>query len=102
MDLISFPNPVSWFESARNAGLERQEINALVSALYSAQLTFLWESGKSLPFWKSGGTALQKAAVAQYLTLNSLESRNFLTLTLPKDMLNPDILSQFQTESKSK
>lgn len=101
MDLIGF-NPVSWFESAKSANMGREEVNALVSAAYSTILTFMWEQGAAMPFWKAEGKALQRAAVAQYLTLNSLESRNFLTLTLPKDMLNPDILSQFQTESKSK
>lgn len=100
MSLLEFPNPVGWFEAARNAGMQREEVNALVSALYSAQITFLWESGKRS--WWGEGKAIQRAAVAQYLTLTRLESKNFLTLTVPKDMLDADLLAQFETEAVKK
>ena len=102
MGLLDF-NPVSWFESAINAKLEREAANALLSAALSNYITFLWRSGSSkIALWFGEGRALQDAAVAMYLTLNSLETKNFLTLTLPKDMLNADLLSQFQTERMTK
>ncbi len=97
MGLIDFPDVVGMFEGAKNAGLEREAANALVSAACSGYLTFLWETGKR-KWLGSEGPALQRTAVAMYLTLSRLESKNFLTLTLPKDMLDPDLLSQFQSE----
>ena len=45
MGLFTVPDPVSMFEGAKNAGLERAEVNALVSCFYSAAITFLWSSG---------------------------------------------------------
>lgn len=96
MSLLDFPNPIAWYEGAKNAGLQRQEIDAFVSALYSAQITFLWQSGKKS--WWGEGKAMQDAATAQYLTLTRLETKGFLTLTVPKDLLDPDNLARFQTE----
>ncbi len=99
MGLIEFPNPVSWFEGAKNAGLERSELNAFVSMAYSAQISFLWRSGSSkLAQWTGEGKALQDAATAMYLTLSRLESAKFLTLSVPQDLLEPDNLAKFQTE----
>ena len=103
MPLLEFPNPVSWFEGAKNAGLERNAANALVSSLYSAQITLLWRSGESkFAQWFGEGKALQDAATAMYLSLQALETKNFLTLTVPKDLLDADNLSRFQTSSKEK
>lgn len=99
MGLIDFPDPVSWFEGAKNAGLERDEINAFVSMAYSAQISFLWRSGSSKWAQYIGeGKALQDAATAMYLSLRTLEKANFLTLTVPTDMLAADNLSKFVTE----
>src|SRR5579871_5129059 len=99
MGLIEFPNPVSWFEGAKNAGLERAELNAFVSMAYSAQISFLWRSGSSKWAQLLGeGKALQDAATAIYLTLSRLESAKFLTLSVPKDLLDSENLSRFQTE----
>lgn len=99
MALLEFPNPVGWFEGAKNAGLERDEINAFVSMLYSAQISFLWRSGSSKWAQYIGeGRALQDAATAMYLSLRTLEKKNFLTLTLPSDMLTAENLSKFITE----
>ena len=100
--MIEFPNPVAWYESAKNAGLERETANAFVSALFSAQITFLWRSGSSkLAQWLGEGAALKDAATAMYVSLSNLERKNFLTLTVPKDLLDPDNLSRFQTSSKT-
>jgi hypothetical protein len=101
--LIDFPDPVSWFEGAKNSSLERQEISALVSMAYSAQISFLWRSGASKwAQWTGEGKALQDAATAMYLTLSRLETKNFLTLTVPADLLDADNLSKFQTEQIAK
>lgn len=103
MALLEFPNPVSWLEGAKTAGLEREAINALLSMAYSAQICALWRSGSSKwAQWIGEGQALQDAATAIYLSLQNLETKNFLTLTVPKDLLDPDNLSKFQTSSKEK
>jgi len=99
MGLLEFPNPVGWYEGAKNANLQRDEINAFVSMAYSAQISFLWRSGASKwAQWIGEGKALQDAATAMYLTLSQLESARFLTLSVPKDLLEPDNLARFQTE----
>lgn len=103
MSLLEFPNPVGWFESAKNAGLQRDEINAFVSMLYSSQISFLWRSGESKwAQWVGEGKAMQDAATAMYLSLENLQKGGFLTLTVPKDLLEADNLSRFQTSSKEK
>ena len=103
MSLLEFPNPVGWFESAKNAGLQRDEINAFVSMLYSSQISFLWRSGESKwAQWVGEGKAMQDAATAMYLSLENLQKAGFLTLTVPKDLLEADNLSRFQTSSKEK
>lgn len=102
MGLIDF-NPVSWFESAINAKLERAAANALLSAACSNYITFLWRSGSSkLALWFGEGQALRDSATAMYLTLSSLETKDFLTLTVPQDLLSADNLSKFQSERKTK
>jgi len=98
MNLLDF-NPVSWYETGKNSGLERDEVNAFVSMFYSAQISFLWRSGSSRwAQWLGEGKALQDAATAMYLSLNALEKKGFLTLTVPVDLLDADNLSKFQTE----
>lgn len=98
MGLLEFPNPVSWYESGKNAGLQRDEINALVSAAYSSWITFTWRSGNSKwAAWLGEGKALQDAATAMFLSLRELQKKNFLTLTVPTDMLEADNLSKFET-----
>ncbi len=93
---------MSWYQGAKTAGLERDEINAFVSMLYSAQISFLWRSGSSKWAQFIGeGQALQDAATAMYLSLEKLEKKNFLTLTVPEDLLAADNLSRFQTSSKT-
>lgn len=84
------------FESAENAKLERSAANALVSSTLSGWLSFFWTLGKRSLFGL--GPALQDMTTAQYLTLNKLETKNFLTLTVPQDMLAPANLSRFETE----
>jgi hypothetical protein len=103
MGLVDFPNPADWYNTAKNGGMERSEVNAFVSMAYSAQIAFLWRSGSSKwAQWTGEGKALQDMATAIYLTLSSLEAKNFLTLTVPADMLTPDNLSKFQTEKVTK
>jgi hypothetical protein len=103
MGLFTIPDPVSMFEGAKNAGLEREEINALVSAFYSAAIAFMWGSGSAKWItWAGEGQALKDSATALYLSLHNLESKKFLTLTVPKDLLDADNLSRFQTEQHTK
>jgi len=102
MGLISIPDPVSIFEGVKNAGLERDVANALVSSAYSAWITAMWRSGSSKWAQLVGeGQALKDAATAMYLSLEVLQKKNFLTLTVPTDMLQQD-LSRFQTQFKTK
>lgn len=98
MGLLDFPNPVSYYEGVKNGTLEREEVNALVSLAYSAQISFLWRSGASKwAQWTGEGKALQDAATAMYLSLENLQRKNFITLTVPNDLLAADNLSNFQT-----
>lgn len=100
---LSIPDPVSIFESAKNAGLERDVANSFVSAAYSAWISFMWRSGQAKWATFTGeGQAMKDAATAMYLSLRELEKKNFLTLTVPQDLLDPDNLARFQTEQKIK
>jgi hypothetical protein len=98
--LLEFPNPTSWITAAKDDDQKRALINASMSALYSAQITFMWETGRKA-LWGEG-KALQRTATSIYLTLLNLEKKNLITLTVPKDLLDPNNLSQFQTESNTK
>ena len=103
MGLFEFPNPIGWYEGAKNANLERHEVNAFVSALYSATIAFMWRVGQAKWAKFTGlGPALQDAATSIYLTLESQLEPGFLTLTVTQDMLDADNLSRFQTEKKEK
>jgi hypothetical protein len=90
-------------EGAATAKLEREAINSLLSATYSAWICAMWRSGDAK--WASftgEGQALKDAATAMYLSLSSLEAKNFITLTVPQDLLSANNLSKFQTEHKTK
>jgi hypothetical protein len=103
MGLIDFPDPVSMFEGAKTAGLEREAANALVSTTYSAWISAMWRSGSAKwADWTGIGQAMKDAATAMYLSLRALEAKKFITLTVPKDLLDPDNLAKFQTEEKTK
>ena len=96
MGLIDFPSPVAWITSLKDDNQKRELINATMSALYSAQITLLWETGRR-KLWGEG-PALQRTATSMYLTLSTLEKKGLITLTVPKDLLDANNLSQFQTE----
>lgn len=101
MGLFSLPDPVSMFESAKTAGLEREVANALVSATLSAAISGMWRSGEAKwADWSGEGQALKDAATAMYLSLRNLEAKKFLSLTVPSDLLDAKNLSRFQTEEK--
>jgi len=103
MGLIDFPDPVAMFEGGKTAGLEREIIQSFVSAAYSASIAAMWRSGSAKwADWTGEGQALKDAATAMYLSLRELEKKNFLTLTVPEDMLAADNLSRFITEEKPK
>src|SRR5271170_5170462 len=103
MGLIDFPDPIAMFEGGKTAGLEREVINSLVSAAYSAWISMLWRSGQAKWAAFTGeGQALKDAATSVYLTLSTLEAKGFLSLTVPQDLLDPNNLSRFQTEEKTK
>jgi hypothetical protein len=100
---LSVPDPVSIFESAKNAGLEREIANSFVSAAYSAWISAMWRSGSAKwAVFTGEGQAMKDAATAMYLSLRELEKKNFLVLTVPEDMLAADNLSRFQTEERTK
>jgi hypothetical protein len=103
MGLITIPDPVSMFEGAKTAGLEREIVNSLISAAYSAWISFMWRSGSAKwAVWTGEGQGMKDAATAMYLSLRDLEKKNFLCLTVPKDLLDADNLAKFQTEEKTK
>lgn len=103
MGLFNIPDPVSIFESAKTSGLEREVINSLISASYSATISAMWRSGSAKWVLITGeGPALKDAATAMYLSLRALEAKGFLSLTVPQDLLDPNNLARFQTEEKTK
>jgi hypothetical protein len=58
----------------------------------------MWRSGSAKWVLITGeGQALKDAATAMYLSLSALEKKGFLSLTVPKDLLDADNLSRFQT-----
>lgn len=95
MNLFSLPDPVSMFESAVNGKLERKAANALISSTLSGWLSFMWSLGARnlLGF----GPAFRALATAEYLTLQQQETKDFLTLTVPQEMLSPNNLALYQT-----
>lgn len=101
MALLEFPNPIGWFEGVKDEDQKRDLINAAASALYSAWITFMWTSGKAASRWKlfsSEGPALQATATSMFLSLQELQKRGFLTLTVPKELLEANNLAAFQTQ----
>lgn len=99
--MFDIPDPVSMYESAKNAGLEREIADAMVSSTLSAAITGMWRSGTAKwADWTGEGPALKDAATVMYLTLKNQPKTQFLVLTVPQDLLNPDNLSRFQTEFK--
>lgn len=103
MAVFEFPNPGDWFNSFKMGTLEREAANAVMSAAYSSYISGLWSEGDSKLFSFAGaGQGLKDAATAAYLSLRELEAKGFLVLTVPKDLLDADNLSRFQTERKTK
>lgn len=99
MGLLDFPDPVAMFEGGKNANLEREITNSIVSAAYSAWISAMWRSGSAKwALWAGEGQAMKDAATAVYLSLRALEKKGFLALTVPQDLLSADNLSRFQTE----
>lgn len=95
MDLFSIPDPLSMYESAKTAGLERDIADRLVSATLSGAMSGLWSAGQK----RYLGFAAD-AATAMYLSLTS-EPLKGIALTVPQAMLAASNLSRFQTEKKA-
>ncbi len=103
MGLFQIPDPISMYESAKNAGLERDAASAFVSASLSAAIAGMWGSGSAKwANWTGEAQALKDAATAMYLTLERELKPGFLVLTVPQDMLAADNLSRFQTVLQEK
>jgi hypothetical protein len=101
--LIDLPDPVSIFEGAKTAGLEREVMNSLVSTSYSAWIAAMWRSGSSKwAMFIGEGQAMKDAATVMYLSLQQLQGKGFLCLTVPKDLLDADNLARFQTSQLKK
>lgn len=103
MGLFSLPSPVDMFESVATGKLEREVVNSVMSAMYSAWISGMWGEGSSKwAIWSGTGQGMKDAATSAYLSLRELEAKNFLTLTVPKDLLDGDNLKRFQTEQQEK
>lgn len=101
MGLFNIPDPVGIYESAKNAGLERDVVKALVGASYSAIIAAMWSSGSAKwASWIGAGQALKDAATGMFLSLQPQVEKGLLVLTVPKDLLDPANTSRFQTEFK--
>lgn len=95
MGLFDFPNPVGWIEGAKDAGFEREAVNAILSAAFSAWISGMWALGQRRWCGFAGD-----AATGAYLSLRQLEAKGLLALTVPVAMLAAENLSRFQTERK--
>lgn len=95
MGVIDFPDPVSWYESAKNAGMEREAASAVLSAVYSFWITGMWSLGQKKYF-----SFLADAATSMYLSLDVLEKKELLALSIPTAMLEAKNLSRFTTVQK--
>lgn len=104
MSLFNFPDPVSIFESAKNAGLERRVAMLLVSAAASATIAGMWRSGSAKwADWTGEGQALKDSATVMYLSLREILVEGLpIVLTVPHDLLDANNLARFQTEFKEK
>ena len=90
MGLVDFPDPGAIFNSFKTGAFERDTLNAILSAMYSGYISALWSEGASKwGLWSGAGQGLQDAATATYLSLRDLEAKKFLTLTVPKALLEP-------------
>lgn len=100
MGLISLPDPVSMFETWKNAGEEREVAEDILSQMYSDYLTTRW-AWRSVPII---GNGIAAGAYATYVSLKNgkLFADGRLRITVPKSMLDPDLLSLYQTEYKEK
>jgi hypothetical protein len=103
MGFLDFPNPGDWVNSFKMGSQEREAFNAAMSAAYSSYITALWSEGDSKLFSSFGaGQGLKDAATAAYLSLQALEEKGFLVLTVPQALLDPNNLARFQTSYKAK
>jgi hypothetical protein len=101
--MFEFPNFGDWINSFKMGDLERRAANAAMSAACSSYIAGLWSEGASKWFtWSGTGQGLKDAATAAYLSLRELEAKGFLTLTVPRDLLDANNLARFQTEYKTK
>jgi hypothetical protein len=103
MGLIDSPDPGAIFNSFKMGALERDTLNAILSAMYSGYISSLWSEGASKwALWSGAGQGLKDAATATYISLQELEKKGFLVLTVPKDLLSADNMARFQTSTQTK
>jgi len=94
--MFDLPDPVSMFETAKNAGLERKVALDFIGNAYSSYLNLLYGCRK-IPLI---GPALENQA---YGTLASIKNNKLFTdgelrITVNTELWNPDRLSKFQGE----
>jgi hypothetical protein len=101
MALLEFPDPGAILNSFKMGALERDELKAILSAMYSSYISGLWGEGAGKwAVWTGAGQGMKDAATAAYLTLRELEKKGLITLTVPTEMMATANLSRFQTETK--
>lgn len=94
--MFDLPDPVSMFESAKNAGLERKAALDFVGNTYSSFLNLLWGLRK-IPLL---GPGFREQALGTLASIknNKLFQDGQLRITVRKEMWNPDLLAQYQGE----
>lgn len=98
--MFDLPNPIGMYEQAKNAGLAREIVEDVLSQAYSDYLTTRW-TWRTLPII---GNGIGEGAIATLVSLRNsqLYEEGKIRLTVPKSMLDPDLLSKYQTEYKEK
>jgi len=98
MALLEFPNPGEIYNSFKSGALDRDSLNALLSAMYSSYISGLWAEGSSKwAIWTGAGQGMKDMATATYLSMEPLQKKGFLCLTVPQELLDPNNLARFQT-----
>jgi len=94
--MFDLPDPVGMYEQAKNAGLEREIAEDFLGVAYSGFINLVWGLRK-IPIF---GPAFAAQALSIYFSLKNgkLFQEGKLRITVNKSLLDPDLLSQYQTE----
>jgi hypothetical protein len=92
-------NPVDWYESAKNAGMERELAELLFGTALSMLLSFLAGLNR-VPLVGSAFVSMAAAGKLNIQNYKDGEALKKFSITYPKTLDDPDLCSGFITVSK--